>query len=203
MEYRNLTVKRPTEDLAHLAWCIMVAVKLAQEQGKAATELQVHLFIMQWLATAQKRKLFPRSVAPDILWLINQGKRYGFAAKLNRKVEYIWRSTTGELAKQSVLFRFTWFVETLKTMGWCGLLQSTRDWCNGRAGSATTRTLCIPEAELHPAFSEDGALIKPLELRVTGDISDVFPLLEQSHLSAEQRPDKDGFSVIRLLPEKP
>jgi len=197
-----LTVKRPTEDLAHLAWCIMVAVKLAQKQGRVTTELQVHLFIMQWLATAQKRKLFPRSVAQDILWLLDQGKRYAFAAKLDRKVEYIWRSTTGELAKQSELFRFTWFVETLKTMGWCGRLQSAREWHSGLTGSATTRTLFIPEAGLHPAFSEDGALIKPLEFRVTGDISEIFPLLEQSHLSAEQRPDKDGFSVIMLLPEK-
>lgn len=198
-----MTVKRPTEDLAHLAWCIMVAVKIAQKQGKASTELQVHLFIMQWLATAQKRKLFPRSVAPDILWLLDQGKRYGFAAKLDRKVEYIWRSTTGELAKQSVLFRFTWFVETLKTMGWCGLLQSAREWNSGLTGAAATRTLCIPKAGLHTGFSEDGALIKPLEFRVTGDISEIFPLLEQSHLSAEQRPNKDGFSVIMLLPEKP
>lgn len=142
-------------------------------------------------------------MAPDILWLINQGKRYGFAAKLERKVEYIWRSTTGELVKQSVLFRFTWFVETLKTMGWCGLLQSARDWHSGLTDSAMTRTLCIPAAELHSAFSEEGALIKPLELHMTGDSSDVFTLLEQSHLSAERQPDKNGFSVIMLLPEQP
>lgn len=86
----------------------------------------------------------------DILWLLDQGKRYGFAAKLDRKVEYIWRSTTGELAKQSVLFRFTWFVETLKTMGWCGLLQSAREWNRGLTGAAATapsvyrKPSCIP-----------------------------------------------------------
>ncbi|UIA90997.1 DUF2913 family protein [Erwinia tracheiphila] len=76
MEWYWLTVfyqKRPTEELAHLAWCLLVAVKLSQKQGKIRTDLQIHMFIMQWLTTAQKRKLFPRSVAQDILWLINEG----------------------------------------------------------------------------------------------------------------------------------
>lgn len=81
--------KRPTTELAHLAWCLLVAVRMAQREGRAVTDLQQHLFIMQWLATAQKRRLFPKSVAPDILWLTGQGKRYGFAAKLHSKVEYI------------------------------------------------------------------------------------------------------------------
>lgn len=113
MEWYWLTVfyqKRPTEELAHLAWCLLVAVKLSQKQGKIRTDLQIHMFIIQWLTTAQKRKLFPRSVAQDILWLINEGKRYGFSAKLHRKLEYIWRASSGELLKQSVLFRFTFFV---------------------------------------------------------------------------------------------
>ncbi|EOS92865.1 DUF2913 family protein [Erwinia tracheiphila] len=76
MEWYWLTVfyqKRPTEELAHLALCLLVAVKLSQKQGKIRTDLQIHMFIMQWLTTAQKRKLFPRSVAQDILWLINEG----------------------------------------------------------------------------------------------------------------------------------
>lgn len=205
MEWYWLTVfyqKRPTEELAHLAWCLLVAVKLSQKQGKIRTDLQIHMLIMQWLTTAQKRKLFPRSVAQDILWLLDQGKRYGSGARLHRKVEYIWRSSTGELAKQSVLFRFTYFIETLKTMGWLDFLLSQQEWRNYHRESATASAVYTPKAELHPAFSDSGELIKPLEIRFTGDISGVFPLLEQCHLKSEQRPDEEDFSVIRLLPEK-
>lgn len=194
--------KRPTEELAHLAWCLLVAIKLSQKQGKIRTDLQIHMFIMQWLATAQKRKLFPRSVAQDILWLIHEGKRYGFSAKLHRKLEYIWRASSGELLKQSVLFRFTFFIETLKTMDWRDFLLSPQEWHSYHRESATASAVYTPKAELHPAFSDDGELIKPFEIRFTGDISGVFPLLEQCHLRAEQRPDEEGFSVIMLLPEK-
>ena len=205
MEWYWLTVfyqKRPTEELMHLAWCLLVAIKLSQKQGKIRTDLQIHMFIMQWLAAAQKRKLFPRSVAQDILWLLDQGKRYGSGARLHRKVEYIWRSSTGELAKQSMLFRFTYFIETLKTMGWLDFLLSQQEWRNYHRESATASAVYTPKAELHPAFSDSGELIKPLEIRFTGDISGVFPLLEQCHLKSEQRPDEEDFSVIRLLPEK-
>jgi hypothetical protein len=205
MEWYWLTVfyqKRPTEELAHLAWCLLVAVKLSQKQGKLRTDLQIHMFIMQWLTTAQKRKLFPRSVAQDILWLIHEGKRYGFSAKLHRKLEYIWRASSGELLKQSVLFRFTFFIETLKTMDWRDFLLSPQEWHSYHRESVTANAVYTPKAELHPAFSDGGELIKPLEIRFTGDISGVFPLLEQCHLRAEQRPDEEGFSVIMLLPEK-
>ena len=71
---------------------------------------------MQWLATAQKRRLLPKNVTPDIAWLLAQGKKYGFSANLLHKIDYIYRSSVGELATQSVLFRFTYFIETLKTM---------------------------------------------------------------------------------------
>lgn len=108
---------RPTSELAHLAWCLLTSVRLAQKEGKAQSSLEQHVFVMQWLLTAQKRKLFPKSVAPDIMWLLAQGKKYGFGANLLKKVEYIYRSSAGELAAQSDLFRFTYFVETLKTMG--------------------------------------------------------------------------------------
>lgn len=194
--------KRPTDELAHLAWCILVAVRMAQREGRAVTDLQQHLFIMQWLATAQKRRLFPKSVAPDILWLTNQGKRHGFAARLHHKVEYIWRSAAGELAQQSTLFRFTYFIETLKSTGWMDFLLSPKEWREYHRMSASACAVYTPKAELHPSFDDRGALLKPLEIRFTGDIAGVFPLLAQCRLTTERSPDIRGFSVLRLLPDK-
>ncbi|EAQ9806830.1 DUF2913 family protein [Salmonella enterica] len=194
--------KRPTTELAHLAWCLLVAVRMAQREGRAVTDLQQHLFIMQWLATAQKRRLFPKSVAPDILWLTGQGKRYGFAAKLHSKVEYIWRASAGELTGQSTLFRFTYFIEMLKSTGWMDFLLSPKEWREYHQMSVSASAVYTPKAELHPSFDEQGSLIKPLELRFTGDISGVFPLLEQCQLATARGPDTRGFSVLTLLPEQ-
>lgn len=191
---------RPTSELANLAWCILVAVRLAQQDGKAQSDLQQHLFIMRWLTTAQKQKRFPKNIAPDINWLLAQGKRYGFAANLVRKVEYIYRSSAGELAVQSTLFRFTYFIETLKTMGWLDFLLSPKDWAAHWKASETASAVYTPKAELHPSFDERGTLLKPLQIRFTGDISGVFALLEQCHLSIERYPDEEGFSVLALQP---
>lgn len=101
------TLKRPAESLTHLAWCILTAVGLALREGKLNTALQTHMFIMQWLLVAQKRKLFSRELASGIIWLQEQGKRYGPSARLYHKVEYIWLASSGELTQQSTLFRFT------------------------------------------------------------------------------------------------
>lgn len=189
---------RPTSELSHLAWCALVAVRLAQQEGKAQSPLQQHLFIMQWLTTAQKRHLLPKNVAPDIAWLLAQGKKYGFSANLLNKIDYIYRSSVGELTTQSVLFRFTYFIETLKTMGWLDFLVPPKDWENGWKCSETTSAVYTPKALLHPSFDGTGALIKPLPIRFTGDISGVYALMEQCYLTFRQHPELTGFSVFTL-----
>ncbi|AHE72389.1 hypothetical protein M942_00105 [Enterobacter ludwigii] len=194
--------KRPTEDLAHLAWCILAAVGLARQEGKALSGLQTHMFIMQWLLTAQKRKLFPRTLAPDIIWLQEQGKRYGPSARLYSKVEYIWLSSSGELTQQSTLFRFTYMIDTLRTMGWKDMLLSAKEWAEGGTPAGNVCAIYTPKDELHTSFTEKGELIKPMELRLTGDISGIPALLAQCNLNAERLPDDDDYFVYQLLTEQ-
>jgi len=193
--------KRPTEDLAHLAWCILVAVGLARLEGRALTSLQTHTFIMQWLLTAQKRKLFPRMLASDIIWLQEQGKRYGLSARLYSKVEYIWFASSGELTQQSTLFRFTYMIDTLRTMGWIDWLMSAMEWAAGGKLAGNVCAIYTPKDELHQVFTDNGELIRPMELRLTGDISGIPALLAQCHLTAERLENDEGYAVFRLLPE--
>ncbi|HDR2587865.1 TPA: DUF2913 family protein [Enterobacter ludwigii] len=193
--------KRPTEDLAHLAWCILVAVGLARLEGRALTSLQTHTFIMQWLLTAQKRKLFPRMLASDIIWLQEQGKRYGLSARLYSKVEYIWLASSGELAQQSTLFRFTYMIDTLRTMGWKDMLLSAKEWAAGGTPAGNVCAIYTPKDVLHKSFTDKGELIEPMELRLTGDISGIPALLAQCNLNTERLPDDDGYVVYQLLPE--
>lgn len=46
-------------ELAHLSWCILIAVKLVRQEGRVITPAHEHMFIMKWLTNAQKHKLFP------------------------------------------------------------------------------------------------------------------------------------------------
>ncbi|MGC6031467.1 hypothetical protein [Enterobacter kobei] len=58
-----------------------------------------------------------------------------------------------------------------------------------------------PKDELHQVFSDRGELIRPMELRLTGDLSGIPELLAQCYLCAERLPDDEGFFVYRLLPK--
>ncbi|EGC7113074.1 DUF2913 family protein [Salmonella enterica] len=194
----ELTTKRPDTELAHLAWCIIVAVKLARKEGKSLTPLQTHMFIMRWLSSAQKRKVFPKSLAPDIIWLQEQGKQKGPAARLYSKVEYIWLASSGELANQSTLFRFTCMIDTLRSMGWKDYLLSDADWDNGWKSSTEISAVYTQKSRLPCSFTETGELISPLELRVTGVPDGIFPLLKQCSLTSKKLPSTLGYTVLLL-----
>ncbi|MGL5424630.1 MAG: DUF2913 family protein [Serratia fonticola] len=186
--------------LARLAWCALVALRLAQQEGRAQSELQQHLFLMQWLTTVQKQKRFPKSVAPDVSWLLALGKKYGFAAKLPDKLDYLYRSTSGVLAQQSDMFRMTYCLETLKTMGWRNDLVTEKEWAQGFKANARTNTIYIIKTLLEKSYSDAGELLTPMALCFSGDISAVPELLEQCHLPYQRTPDVNGLAVLTLLP---
>ncbi|HCM8928531.1 TPA: DUF2913 family protein, partial [Salmonella enterica subsp. enterica serovar Paratyphi B] len=87
-----------TEKSGHLAWCALVALALVRQDGGALSPAQENLFLTRWLATALKQRRFSREVTPDIEWLLKQGRQMGVSAKLASKLDYLWRSCTGELS---------------------------------------------------------------------------------------------------------
>ncbi|EEH8382311.1 DUF2913 family protein [Salmonella enterica subsp. enterica serovar Montevideo] len=196
----ELITKRPDTELAHLAWCIIVAVKLARKEGKSLTPLQTHMFIMRWLSTAQKRKVFPKSLAPDIIWLQEQGRLKGPSARLYSKVEYIWLASSGELASQSTLFRFTCMIDTLRSMGWKDFLLSDADWENNWMAGTDVTAIYTQKSQLQSSFTQSGQLIAPLEIRITGTPDGIFPLLEKCNLKSENQPSDFEFTVLLIQP---
>ncbi|ESG49582.1 hypothetical protein SEEM1923_10448 [Salmonella enterica subsp. enterica serovar Miami str. 1923] len=50
--------------------------------------------------------------------ILKQGLQLGVNKKLTSKLNYIWRSCTGELTEQNDLFRLTYALETAKDMHW-------------------------------------------------------------------------------------
>ena len=114
--------------LAHFAWCALVALRTAQQDGQAISPLAVHTFLLRWLAVAQKQKRFPRTIAPEIAGLLALGRSKGIVASLLGRLGYLWTSCTAPAANQSDLYRLTFAIEQLKSQGWINAVVSDDDW---------------------------------------------------------------------------
>lgn len=180
-----------TEKSGHLAWCALVALALARQDGGALSPAQENLFLTRWLATALKQRRFSREVTPDIEWLLKQGRQMGVSAKLVSKLDYLWRSCTGELSEQNDLFRLTYALETAKDMHWQYRLLNDREWSgrNAVALSAGVNGIYLSRANLDSAFNDNGRQINPLMARLTGSIAGMMKVFERCGWQAEPAGD--------------
>lgn len=161
-----------TQDLAHLAFCALIALHTAAQDNVVTSPMAEHLFLIRWLATAQKQKRFTRNVAIDIQLLLDKGRKQGIGAKIKDQIEYLWLSCGGALDVQSDLFRLTHAIEHLKAEGWRNELIDISEWhadtIQGEdlEGSA----LYVVKSALTSAFTSDGRLIAPIEFLIVGNV---------------------------------
>lgn len=171
----KISPEQTVTDLAHFAWCALIALCIAQQDGQALSSLTVHTFLLRWLAVAQKQKRFPRTIASDIEELLALGRKKGSAANLLNRLEYLWTSCTGTgpVAVQSDLYRLTFAIEQLKSQGWINAAVSDDDW-NGEALTeeySDAAALLVKKSALTRGFSDEGKLVAPVEFWVVGDMS--------------------------------
>ncbi|WP_108429654.1 DUF2913 family protein [Klebsiella aerogenes] len=176
-----------TEKSGHLAWCALVALALTRQDGGFLSPAQENLFLTRWLATALKQRRFSREVTSDIEWLLKQGRQLGVSAKLANKLNYLWRSCTGELTEQNDLFRLTYALETAKDMHWNYRLLSDREWSGRNAVtlSAGVNGIFLSRTNLDVVFDDSGRQIYPLIARLTGNVAGVTKLFNRCGWQAE------------------
>lgn len=188
--------------LSHLAFCALVGLGIARQEGVASTPLTEHLFLVRWLATAQKQKRFPKCVAIDIALLLEQGRRKGPASKLREKLQYLWRSCTDPLITQSDLFRLTYVTEKLREQGWKNFIMDSHIWKDERfSTSSAPNEFYTEENTLRAAFSDNGELTNTLELRIIGDVESLLALMAQSAISAKLIERGELFHRVVLFPQ--
>lgn len=190
------------KDLEHQAFCALAALGLARQEGRAGTPYAETLFLAHWLATAQKQKRFPKSVAVDILWLLERGRRHGPAAGLRRHLEYLWRSAGGNLAEQSELFRLTWVTETLKNQGWKNWILSVTEWASRVQDRFFTagNGFLVEKMALQRAFDDTGRQTAPVEFRVTGDTGMFLQTFSDVGLNASVTGKSASYDTVMLHP---
>ncbi|WP_158781608.1 DUF2913 family protein [Pantoea sp. BAV 3049] len=180
-----------TEKSGHLAWCALVALALARKEGGVLSPAQENLFLIRWLSTALKQRRFSRDVTPDLEWLIKQGRQMGVSARLAGKLNYLWRSCTGELSEQNDLFRLTYALETAKDMHWTYRLLSDREW-SGRyavALNAGVNGIYLLRTNLDVAFDDNGHQVNPLMAQLTGSVEGVMKLFNRCGWQADSERD--------------
>lgn len=164
--YDTLPPEQTVTELAHFAWCALVALRTAQQDGQALSPLSIRTFLLRWLTVAYKQKRFPRTVASDIEGLLTLGRNNGLAAGLLNRVEYLWSSCTGLVPAQSDLYRLTYVIEQLKSQGWVNAVVSGSDWdSEGLAEEySDTDALLVRKSALTHGFSDGGKLVLRLNL---------------------------------------
>ncbi len=190
--------------LSNLAFCALVALGIARQDGSAGNPLAEHLFLVRWLATAQKQKRFPKCVAIDIAYLIEEGRKKGSTSKLREKLQSLWQSCTAPLTMQSELFRLTYVTEKLREHGWKNFTMNSKSWRDKRfPASYPSNGFYTEESALHVAYSDDGRLISQLDLRIVGDVDLLLALMEQSAIYAELIERGELFHRVVIYPAPP
>ena len=188
-----MTPEENFSDLHHFTWCAQVAVKAEFGDWRAAPKTTVHLFLMRWLKVARLQKLFPRTVARDINYLIHYGERNGPGVDLLSQVEFLYDSCE-DTTRQSELFRLTYVIELLKDRKWTAGIQSEREWKKNvrEKGNA----LHLPPT-LSAQFDDNGWLLTPLLLRIGGDPESALKLLAQYRLEIHTLDVAAGEFVLK------
>lgn len=189
-----------TEKSGHLAWYALIALALARKDGTVCSAAQENLFLTRWLASAQKQRRFSRDVAPDIDWLLKQGRQYGVKAQLAGKLDYLWQSCSGTLTEQNALGRLTFAMEAAKDMGWIYRLLTDREWSGRHAVNLNTdlNSICVSQTSLAAAFDAEGRQVKPLMARLTGSVAGLEQLFDRCgwKLVAERNDDFENIFTL-------
>jgi len=186
MDKENLNV-------SHLAWCGLISLHTARQDGVVNSPAQDNLFLTRWLATAEKQRRFGRELASDISWLLREGRGKGLRADLPGKLDYLWRAGNGNLLAQNDLFRLQHALHAVKLTGWIYMVLAESEWSGRRQLrlSPTVSGIYLERRALDAGFDEHGRQRIPLPVRITGELAGLDVLLSRSGWRRVEAGDDD------------
>ncbi|MDI3438863.1 DUF2913 family protein [Erwinia sp. V90_4] len=167
---------------SHLAWCGLVALQNARADGEVSSPAQENLFLVRWLALAEKQRRFSRELASDISWLLKEGRGKGVHADLPGKLNYLWRAGSGSLEAQNDLYRLQHALNAVRMTGWVYMVLSEKEW-SGRNRirlNPAVSGIYINRAALENGFDDGGKQRYPLPARISGNLAGLDVLLKRS-----------------------
>ncbi|WP_288626352.1 DUF2913 family protein [uncultured Citrobacter sp.] len=193
------------DELEAFTWSALVAIGIALQDHKIHSKMSEHIFIMHWLAIAKKRKLFSRSVANELQWLIDEGKKKSINAQLKFKIEYLYATSSGDVTMQNDYFKFTHTIEMLRNNGWQNFLLTPEKW-RGLHDKIKVRKgnfIFMDDTRLQECFGAQGEIVKPFCIRVYGDVEFAKLTFIKHHLPVEFVKDiSNEFHHFQFLTDK-
>ncbi|MCW6034461.1 DUF2913 family protein [Pantoea sp. JK] len=166
----------------HLAWCGLMALSIARRNGVIRSSAQENLFLCRWLATAEKKRLFPRELASDITWRLKEGREKGLQADLPSKLEYLWRASRGDRMDQSDLFQLQHIMHAIKLTGINYGVLNESEW-EGKHSvklSQAVPGVYLRRADIDSGFNLDGKQLKKISVLITANLAAVDDLLNRA-----------------------
>ncbi len=193
------------DELEAFTWSALVAIGIALQDHKIHSKMSEHIFIMHWLAIAKKRKLFSRSVANELQWLIDEGKKKSINAQLKFKIEYLYATSSGDVTMQNDYFKFTHTIEILRNNGWQNFLLTPEKWRNlhDKIKVRKGNFIFMDDTRLQECFGAQGEIVKPFCIRVYGDVEFAKLTFIKHHLPVEFVKDiSNEFHHFQFLTDK-
>ncbi|WP_336240602.1 DUF2913 family protein [Citrobacter werkmanii] len=193
------------DELEAFTWSALVAIGIAIQDHKIHSKMSEHIFIMHWLAIAKKRKLFSRSVANELQWLIDEGKKKNINAQLKFKIEYLYATSSGDVTMQNDYFKFTHTIEILRNNGWQNFLLTPEKWRNlhDKIKVRKGNFIFMDDTRLQECFGAQGEIVKPFCIRVYGDVEFAKLTFIKHHLTVEFVKDiSNEFHHFQFLTDK-
>ncbi|HFS5789673.1 TPA: DUF2913 family protein [Citrobacter werkmanii] len=193
------------DELEAFTWSALVAIGIAMQDHKIHSKMSEHIFIMHWLAIAKKRKLFSRSVANELQWLIDEGKKKNINAQLKFKIEYLYATSSGDVTMQNDYFKFTHTIEILRNNGWQNFLLTPEKWRNlhDKIKVRKGNFIFMDDTRLQECFGAQGEIVKPFFIRVYGDVEFAKLTFIKHHLPVEFVKDiSNEFHHFQFLTDK-
>lgn len=185
----------------HLAWCGLVALNIARQDGIVCSSAQENLFLCRWLATAEKKRLFRRELASDILWLLKEGREKGLRADLPGKMEYLWRASHGDLLDQNDLYRLQHIMHAVKLTGINYGVLTEREWSGRHAVRLNEKVpgVYLRKADIDSGFSPEGNQLNLLAVRITANLSAVDELLSRAGWTRQLASRENNIHYIKSV----
>ncbi|MGG5415024.1 DUF2913 family protein [Edwardsiella tarda] len=190
-------------DLAHFAWCALVALGIARQEGKALSPLTEHTFLVNWLAIAQKQRRFPRSIATDLDSLLQLGRRKGLAVGLSYRLTCLWQDYIAPVQPLSALQHLMNALVVLKSQGWLNVVIEDTEWHPQtlQAEYAETLALLVKKSDLQRQFSHEGTLLGNIVFHVVGEHTVVIEVLRRAGLHCRLADSTTQGTHVILTPE--
>jgi len=176
----SLAQRENNQVISHIAWCALIALNLAEQEGRITKTENENTFLSSWLNTALVEKRFDHGANQEIHWLISQCNRVDSDAGVKHKLTILWNDSCGKINKESDLLRLTMAINSATKTSWIYKLIEPHQWEAYLLSLSKYSFNCIMinRGSLDQAFDEWGIQKQPINALIIGNKNDLMTCLQ-------------------------